>query len=52
MPSQKLRQTNHLFGMDIADQPQLNVLVYVLFHDFTPRNICWLKSCTAIIGTW
>ena len=45
------RQTNQLFNMDIADQPQLNVLICALVHVFIPDNICSLKSCAAIIGT-
>jgi len=48
----KSKETHKLFDVDIPDQPQLEVLVYVLAHGCTPGKICCLKSCTAIIGTW
>ena len=44
-------ETNKLFDVNIAYQPQFEVLIYALV--FTSGNVCCLKSYTAsIIGTW
>ena len=48
----KSKETNKLFDMDIADQPQLNVLIRVLVYSFTSGCICCLKPGAAIVGTW